>query len=89
MLADIDALVFDIQDVGARFYTYSCTMLYQHGRSRQEACAILRAGPAQSDYRSSRGRARIWIADLESFVGCFEIPVRHGMTFGELANYGQ
>ena len=46
MLRGVDALVFDIQDAGARFYTYCCTMLYAAGGGRENAPAVLRAGPA-------------------------------------------
>jgi uncharacterized protein YbbC (DUF1343 family)/CubicO group peptidase (beta-lactamase class C family) len=84
MLAGVDALVFDIQDVGARFYTYSCTML----SSMEEAAkhhlpfyVLDRPNPITGVHVEGPVLDR----DLESFVGCFEIPVRHGMTFGELA----
>ena len=85
MLHDIDALVFDIQDVGARFYTYSCTML----SSMQEAAkkhvpffVLDRPNPITGVHVEGP----ILDPDLESFVGCMEIPLRHGMTLGELAN---
>ncbi len=84
MLEGIDALVFDIQDAGARFYTYSCTMLY----SMQEAARkhlpfflLDRPNPITGVHVEGP----ILDHDLESFVGCLEIPIRHGMTFGELA----
>ncbi|MBZ5609600.1 MAG: DUF1343 domain-containing protein [Acidobacteriia bacterium] len=84
MLNGIDALVFDIQDVGARFYTYSCTMLY----SMQEAAkknvpffVLDRPNPITGVHVEGPLLDR----DLESFTGCLEIPVRHGMTLGELA----
>jgi uncharacterized protein YbbC (DUF1343 family)/CubicO group peptidase (beta-lactamase class C family) len=85
MLEDVDALVYDIQDVGARFYTYSCSML----SSMEEAAkkhlpfyVLDRPNPITGVHIEGP----ILEQDLESFVGCFEIPVRHGMTFGELAN---
>ena len=85
MLAGVDALVFDIQDVGARFYTYSCTLL----SSMEEAAkhhlpfyVLDRPNPITGVHVEGPVLDR----DLESFVGCFEIPVRHGMTFGELAH---
>ncbi len=84
MLHDVDALVFDIQDVGARFYTYSCTML----SSMQEAAkkhlpfyVFDRPNPITGVHVEGP----ILDPDLESFVGCMEIPLRHGMTLGELA----
>jgi uncharacterized protein YbbC (DUF1343 family)/CubicO group peptidase (beta-lactamase class C family) len=85
MLEGVDALVFDIQDVGARFYTYSCSML----SSMQEAAkkhlpfyVLDRPNPITGVHVEGPLLDR----DLESFVGCFEIPLRHGMTLGELAN---
>lgn len=85
MLDGIDALVFDIQDAGARFYTYSCTMLYsmQDAAKRRLPLFLLdRPNPITGVHVEGPVLQR----DLESFVGCLEIPVRHGMTFGELAN---
>lgn len=85
MLRGIDALVFDIQDMGARFYTYSCTML----SSMQEAAkkhvpfyVLDRPNPITGVHVEGP----MLDPDLESFVGCMEIPLRHGMTLGELAN---
>lgn len=84
MLEGVDALVYDIQDVGARFYTYSCTMLY----SMQEAAkkhlpfyVLDRPNPITGVHVEGP----MLDPDLESFVGCFEMPLRHGLTFGELA----
>ena len=57
MLKGVDALVFDIQDVGARFYTYSCTMLYGMEEAAKSASAFLCVGPAESDHRSARRRS--------------------------------
>ncbi len=84
MLDGIDALVFDIQDVGARFYTYSCTMLYgmQAAAARRLPFFVLdRPNPITGVHVEGPLLDR----DLESFTGCLEIPVRHGMTLGELA----
>jgi uncharacterized protein YbbC (DUF1343 family)/CubicO group peptidase (beta-lactamase class C family) len=84
MLANLDALVFDIQDVGARFYTYSCTMMYaleEAAKSKRPFYVLDRPNPITGVHVEGP----ILDADLESFVGCFELPVRHGMTFGELA----
>ena len=83
-LTDLDALVFDIQDIGARFYTYISTMqnsmraAAEHGASfyvldRPNPIGGLEvAGPVLDE-------------GLESFVGPHRIAVRHGMTVGELA----
>ncbi len=56
MLRDVDTLVFDIQDAGARFYTYSCTMLYAVEEAAQGEAAVLRAGSPESGHRSPRRR---------------------------------
>jgi uncharacterized protein YbbC (DUF1343 family) len=84
MLAGLDALVFDVQDAGARFYTYITTMGYA-----MEACAkkgipfyvLDRPNPITA----SQVQGPILDSDLKSFVGYFPLPVRHGMTAGELA----
>jgi uncharacterized protein YbbC (DUF1343 family)/CubicO group peptidase (beta-lactamase class C family) len=84
MLANIDALVFDIQDVGARFYTYSCTMLYameESARTHLPFFVLDRPNPITGTHVEGP----MIDPELESFTGCFEIPVRHGMTLGELA----
>lgn len=85
MLDNVDALVFDIQDVGARFYTYSCTMLYAMEAAAQKHLPFLvldRPNPITG----VRVEGPLLDSDLQSFTGCFEIPVRHGMTLGELAS---
>ncbi len=84
MLKDVDTLVFDIQDVGARFYTYSCTLTYaleEAAKSGREFYVLDRPNPITGVHMEGP----ILDKDLESFVGCAGIPVRHGMTFGELA----
>jgi uncharacterized protein YbbC (DUF1343 family) len=84
MLDNVDALVFDIQDVGARFYTYSCTMLYSMEEAAKKHLPYFvldRPNPITGVH----AEAPMLDPDLQSFTGCFEIPVRHGMTLGELA----
>lgn len=84
MLADIDVLIFDIQDVGTRFYTYISTM----GLAMQ-AAAEMQIPFIVLDRPNPIGGERIEGFRLEtkhkSFIGMFEIPVTHGMTVGELA----
>lgn len=81
-LADLDVVVFDIQDVGARFYTYISTMHYV-----MEACAenkkelIVLDRPNPNDFVDGPVRQK----GFESFVGIDPIPVLHGLTVGELA----
>jgi uncharacterized protein YbbC (DUF1343 family) len=84
MLADIDTLVFDIQDIGTRFYTYISTMGNAMIAAAEHDIRFVVldrpnpingfdvAGPVLDD-------------GLQSFVGFHTIPVRHGMTVGELA----
>jgi uncharacterized protein YbbC (DUF1343 family) len=86
MLKGVDTLVYDVQDVGARFYTYSCTMLY----GMQEAAAnhlpyyvLDRPNPISG----AHVEGPLVDKDLQSYVGCAAEPIRHGFTFGELASY--
>jgi uncharacterized protein YbbC (DUF1343 family)/CubicO group peptidase (beta-lactamase class C family) len=84
MLDNVDALVFDIQDVGARFYTYSCTMLYGMEAAAQKHLPFFvldRPNPITGVHVEGP----LLDSGLESFTGCLEVPVRHGMTLGELA----
>lgn len=82
MLSDIDLLVFDLQDVGTRFYTYISSMHYL-----MEACAeggktfVVCDRPNPNDFIDGP----ILEADCRSFVGVDPLPVLHGMTVGELA----
>jgi uncharacterized protein YbbC (DUF1343 family)/CubicO group peptidase (beta-lactamase class C family) len=83
-MQNVDALVFDIQDVGARFYTYSCTMLYaleEAGKAHKPFYVLDRPNPITGTHVEGPLMDR----DLESFVGCYAVPLRHGLTFGELA----
>ena len=83
-MQSLDAVVFDIQDVGARFYTYSCTMLYaleEAGKARKPFYVLDRPNPITGTHIE----APMIDKDLQSFVGCYDMPLRHGMTFGELA----
>ena len=81
-LANIDLIVFDIQDVGARFYTYISTLYYV-----MQACAengkelIVLDRPNPCDYVDGP----ILKNEYKSFVGMLPIPVLHGCTIGELA----
>jgi uncharacterized protein YbbC (DUF1343 family)/CubicO group peptidase (beta-lactamase class C family) len=84
MLRDVDTLVYDIQDVGARFYTYSCTMLYaveESAKSHLPIYVLDRPNPVTG----AHVEGPILEDNLQSFVGCYSMPIRHGLTFGELA----
>ncbi len=82
---DLDAVVYDIQDVGARFYTYSCTLLYaleEAGKAKKPFFVLDRPNPITGTHVEGPTLDK----NLESFVGCYDMPLRHGMTFGELAD---
>jgi len=83
MLDNIDVVVFDIQDVGARFYTYISTMSYV-----MEACAELGIPVVIFDRPNPNGHyvdGPILEPAFSSFVGLHPVPVVHGMTVGEYA----
>lgn len=84
MLAGIEVLVFDIQDVGTRFYTYPYTLA---GVMRAAAAAgIPVVVPDRPDpIGGVLVEGPVLDPALASFVGMFPIPLRHGMTIGELA----
>ena len=84
MLREVDVLAFDIQDIGARFYTYICTMKYameEAAKRRLPFYVLDRPNPVTGVHVEGP----MLDADLHSFVGCVDIPLRHGMTAGELA----
>jgi uncharacterized protein YbbC (DUF1343 family) len=86
MLQDIDVLLFDLQDVGTRVYTFIYTMAYC-----MEACAefgkrmivLDRPNPVNGD----GVEGNLLDPEYRSFVGLYPIPMRHGMTIGELAYF--
>ncbi len=84
MLKGIDALVFDVQDAGVRFYTYVTTMAYcmEEAAKNHVAFFVLdRPDPIGGDVIEGPMLDR----DRTSFVGYFPMPVRYAMTMGELA----
>lgn len=84
MLAGLDALVFDMQDAGVRFYTYVTTMAYAMEAAARKGIAFYvldRPNPLSG----AVVQGPTLDTDLKSFVGYFPLPVRHGMTVGELA----
>jgi len=84
VLAQLDALVYDIQDVGARFYTYTCTV-----KNTLEAAAAAKIPfyvlDRPNPITGVRVEGPLLETQFESFIGCHNIPLRHGMTVGELA----
>ncbi len=84
MLEGIDLLIYDIQDVGARFYTYISTLFYIVQTSAEKNIPLLVLDrPNPIDGISIDGPVRT--EDQQSFVGIAPIPIMHGMTIGELA----
>ncbi len=84
MMEQVDVVVFDIQDIGARYYTYIYTMAYM-----MEACARTGKRMIVLDRPNPIGgeivEGNLVNPDYTSFVGLYPIPNRYGMTVGELA----
>ena len=84
MLQDVDLLLFDIQDVGARFYTYIWTMSHVlEAAARFHLPVMILDRPNPINGLICEGP--LLQPGYQSFVGRYPIPVRHGMTVGELA----
>ena len=84
MLKDIELLIFDIQDIGVRYYTYLSTMTYVLEAAAENQIPVLildRLNPLGREVSGS-----ILADEYKSFVGMHPIPIRHGLTIGELAN---
>src|SRR5699024_1617779 len=84
MLKDIDVLVFDIQDIGPRFYTYISTMGLAMEAAAENNISFLvldRPNPLGGEVASGF----VLEPEFKSFIGYFPIPVTHGLTVGELA----
>ena len=88
-LADVDTVLYDIPDVGCRFYTYLWTMTHV-----MEACAkfnkrliiLDRPNPVSGNMDLAEG-PMLDEKNCSSFIGRWSIPIRHSCTLGELANY--
>jgi uncharacterized protein YbbC (DUF1343 family) len=84
MLAGLDVLVFDIQDIGARFYTYPWTLALVMQAAREAGMGVIVAD-RPNPIGGIRVEGPVLDPALASFVGAYPIPIRHGMTVGELA----
>jgi uncharacterized protein YbbC (DUF1343 family) len=83
-LSQIDVLVFDVQDIGARYYTYAATMalcMRAAKRAKVKVVVLDRPNPLGGMQVEGGGIE----PGLESFCGLYPVPQRHGMTVGELA----
>lgn len=85
MLDTIDVMAIDIQDVGARHYTYVSTMAYameECAKAGKKFVVFDRPNPI-----SGVVEGPILKKDMDSFIGLYPVPLRHGMTIGEYARY--
>ena len=86
LLKGLDALVIDLQDIGSRYYTFIYTMalcMREAGKAGVQVIVLDRPNPINGVQMEGNIREEKY----SSFVGMFALPVRHGMTAGELARY--
>ncbi|HWI66080.1 MAG TPA: DUF1343 domain-containing protein [Symbiobacteriaceae bacterium] len=86
MLAGLDVLVYDIQDIGVRYYTYPYTLAYCMEAAKEVGLPVVvldRPNPIGGELVEGN----ILDPAFASFVGLYPLPVRHGMTIGELARW--
>jgi uncharacterized protein YbbC (DUF1343 family) len=86
LLRDLDALVIDLQDIGARYYTFIYTMalcIREGAKAGVQVIVLDRPNPIDGVHLEGNIREE----QFSSFVGMFPLPARHGMTIGELARY--
>lgn len=84
VFSGIDLLLVDLQDVGARYYTYVATAIWAAEVAARSGCEVWfldRPNPLGGEVVEGPWRS----PGFESFVGAFELPVRHGLTPGEIA----
>jgi uncharacterized protein YbbC (DUF1343 family) len=84
MLADIDVIVFDMQDVGCRIYTFAYTMANCMSAARKFGKKVI-VCDRPNPINGKQVEGNVLEPEQASFVGLFPIPTRHGMTLGELA----
>lgn len=84
MLSDVDAIVIDLQDIGTRYYTYIYTVANVMEACKEEGKEVIildRPNPINGVKREGN----LVKDDFRSFVGKYPLPVRHGLTIGEIA----
>lgn len=84
MLSGIEVLIVDLQDAGVRFYTFLATTLYMMRAAREAGIGVIlldRPAPINAE----RVEGPLLNADYASFVGPYPLPIRYGMTIGEVA----
>lgn len=87
-LRDLDVVLFDIQDIGTRFYTYQATLAFLMEVAGQVGTRVIvldRPNPIAGH----KVEGNVVQPGFESFVGAYPLAVRHGMTMGELARFFQ
>ncbi|HUR35367.1 MAG TPA: DUF1343 domain-containing protein [Vicinamibacterales bacterium] len=84
MTAGLDVLVIDLQDVGTRIYTYIYTMAYCLTAAKRDGVKVL-VCDRPNPIGGTQVEGPMLEPGFESFVGLYPIPMRHGMTIGELA----
>ncbi len=86
MMQDVDVLIFDIQDIGARTYTYPWTMtVAAEAAAKAGKTFVLLDRP--NPIRADRAEGGVLDPKFRSFVGAYPVPLRFGLTLGELARY--
>ncbi|MFN0118226.1 MAG: exo-beta-N-acetylmuramidase NamZ domain-containing protein [Elusimicrobiota bacterium] len=86
MLEGVDTIIFDIQDIGTRYYTYITTMgmaLEEAAKRKIKFVVLDRPNPIRGDMTDGD----ILDPEIKRMTGYFPIPTRHGLTIGELANW--
>ncbi|HLV00975.1 MAG TPA: DUF1343 domain-containing protein, partial [Acidobacteriota bacterium] len=86
MLSEVDLLVYDIQDVGVRFYTYISTMFLSMKAAADKGVPFVvldRPNPING----IQVEGPVLESAFQSFVGIFQLPIRYGLTAGELARF--
>ena len=84
MLRDLDVLVIDLQDVGVRIYTYIYTLANCLKAARRHGVKVL-VCDRPNPIGGVQVEGMVLVPGFESFVGMYPIPMRHGMTIGEIA----
>ena len=84
MMQGLDVLVIDLQDVGTRIYTYIYTMAYCLTAAQQNGVRVI-VCDRPNPIGGTQVEGPMLVPGYESFVGLYSIPMRHGMTIGEIA----
>ena len=84
MTKSLDVLVIDLQDVGTRIYTYIYTMAYCLTAAKRDGVKVI-VCDRPNPIGGTQVEGPMLVPGFESFVGLYPIPMRHGMTIGELA----